>query len=105
MNTKNAKKQTVKAEPEVKELEVTSAEVDNVRVIEGKKGDVVFFTLILNGISIYNCRASSGKNGDFISFPQVKGKDDKYYNQVYARLSKDTESAILDAVQAKIDAM
>ena len=105
MNTKNAKKQTKKVEEEVKEIEVTSIEIDNVRVIDGKKGDVVFFTLILNGVSIYNCRIATGKHGDFVSWPQVKGKDDKYYNQVYARLSKDAEEAIIDAVLGKIDEM
>ena len=105
MNTKNANKQTKKVEEEVKEIEVTSMEIDNVRVIDGKKGVVVFFTLILNDVSIYNCRIATGKYGDFVSWPQVKGKDDKYYNQVYARLSKDAEEAIIDAVQGKIDEM
>ena len=106
MNTKNAKKQNKTVdENEVKEIEVTSRNVENVRVVEGNNGDIVFFTLILNGIYIYNCRVASGKNGDFISWPQVKGKDDKYYNQVYARLSKDAEKAIIDLVQKAIDEM
>ena len=91
MNTKNAKKAEPKKEPEVKELEVTSTEVKNVRVV--------------SGIDIYNCRVATGKQGDFISFPQVKGKDDKYYNTVYARLSNDCQKTILDEIQRIIDEM
>ena len=105
MNTKNAKKAEPKKEVDVKDLEVTSTEVKNVRVVSGKNGDVVFFTLNLNGIDIYNCRVATGKQGDFISFPQVKGKDDKYYNTVYARLSNDCQKAILDEIQRIIDEM
>lgn len=107
MNTSKAKKSAPKADKkEVKEfIEVTSCSIDNVRVVEGKNGDIVFFTMILNGVTIYNCRVATGKNGDFVSWPQIKGKDDKYYNQVYAPLSDDAQKAILDLIQEKLDEM
>ena len=105
MNTKNAKKATPKQTEEVKNVNVTSFDVQNLRVVEGKNGDVVFFTLVLNEISIYNCRVATGKNGDFISFPQIKGKDGKYYNTVYARLDREVEKQILDCIQDQIDRM
>ena len=105
MNTKNAKKSQPKEEKEVRNINVTSFDVKNVRVIDGKNGDVIFFTLVLNEIEIYNCRAVNGKNGDFISFPQVPGKDNKYYNTVYARLDREVEKQILDCVQDHIDRM
>ena len=80
-------------------IEVTSWNVQNVRVVAGSKGDIVFFTLELNGISIYNCRVATGKDGDFISFPQYKGSDNKWYNSVYAKLSDEYSQEILKAIQ------
>ena len=104
MNTKNAKKTTSKAKTEEREvIEVRSADVENVRVVEGKNGDLVFFTLTINGIKIYNCRVATGKNGDFISFPQYKGSDGKYYNNVYVALGDEDSKKILELVQDAID--
>lgn len=103
MNTKNAKKTEAKNQEEPKNIELTFWAVKNVRVVNGSKGDVVFLTLNLNGIDIYNVRVGTGKNGDFISFPQTKGKDGKYYNTVYARLSNEDQKAILETIQDEID--
>ena len=103
MNTNKAK---AKAKTETKEretIEVRSAEVSNVRVVEGKSGDLIFFTLCLNGVFINNCRAVSGKNGDFISFPQYKGSNNQYYNVVYVALSDEDSSKILQLVQDELD--
>ena len=106
MDTSKAKKTSKKEESEVKAIKVDSFNIANVRVVAGKNGDVVFFTLELNGISIHNCRVATGKNGDFISWPQTKStKDDKYYNTVYARLDSTDEKKILDAVQETINNM
>lgn len=102
MDTSKAKKNGKVTE--AKEcIEITSCAVKDVRVIESKKGDFIPFTLILNGVTIYNCHVASGKNGDFISFPQTKGKEDKYYNVAYAPLSDDDTKMILDEVQAQLD--
>ena len=106
MNTSNAKKQTKKEKTNVREfIEVRSMEVKNVRVVDGKNGDLVFFTLTLNGVTIYNCRVANGRNGDFVSFPQYKGSDDKYYNNVYVSLSDEDSKNILAEVQKQIDEM
>ena len=105
MNTSKAKK--TKAEnnenKEREYIEVRSTEVKNVRVVEGRNGDIVFFTLVLNGVTIYNCRVATGKNGDFISFPQYKAKDGNYYNNVYAAISDEDSAAILEEIQKQID--
>lgn len=104
MNTSKAKKKSTKEnQQERTTIEVREMEVKNVRVIESKNGDLVFFTLTLNGITIYNCRVATGKNGDFVSFPQYKARDGKYYNNVYASLSDEDEAQIIDAVQKAID--
>lgn len=103
MNTSKAKKKGTKTTEERTFCEVRDFEVKNVRVVEGKNGDVVFFTLTLNGVTIYNCRVATGKNGDFISFPQYKGNNGTYYNNVYVSLSDEDANKILADIQKRID--
>lgn len=62
-------------------------------------GETVFFDLDINGITVYGCKVVEGKNGDFISLPSRKGKDDKYYSIVYFRLSDEDQEIILDTVE------
>ena len=61
--------------------------------------DTVFFDVVINGVTIYGCKVFEGKNGDFISFPSHKGKDDKYYNHVYIKLTDDQTSDIIHQVE------
>ena len=104
MDTSKAKKKQVNTQEKEREyIKITSALVENSRVVSGAKGDIVFFTLILNGVKIYNCRVATGKDGDFISFPQYKGTNGQYYNNVYASISKNDSDDILAVVQAQID--
>ncbi len=104
MNTSKAKKATKKDNQQERTfIEVRECEVKNVRVVDGKNGDLVFFTLVINGVTIYNCRVATGKNGDFISFPQYKGSDGKYYNNVYVSLSDEDSAVILENIQKEID--
>ena len=106
MNTSNAKKSKKSTESKEREfVKVDSHEVSNVRVVEGRNGDLVFFTLMINGVTIYNCRVATGKNGDFISFPQYKGSNGTYYNNVYVAVSDEDTKTILADVQKAIDAM
>lgn len=105
MNTTKAKKAT-KKEEQTKErefCEIRDCEVSNVRVVDGKNGDLVFFTLKINGVTIYNCRVATGKNGDFISFPQYKGSNGTYYNNVYVAISDEDSTKILEEIQKQID--
>ena len=86
-------------------LKLTYHEISNVRAIPVKDGeDLIFFSLQLNGVTINNCRVATGKNGDFISFPQYKGKDGKYYNYVWVKLSDEDEANILNEIQEIINA-
>lgn len=103
MNTKNAKKATANTTADKDYLKVEIARPKNVRVVEGKNGDVVFFTLDINGLTIYNCRVATGKNGDFIAFPQYKDKNGKYWSYVYANLSPEDANAILEEIQNQIN--
>ena len=82
---------------------VNGFEVSRVRCVDGKNGQVIFFTLTLNGVSINNCRVAEGKNGDFISLPQYKGNDGKYYSHVFFRFSPEDESEILKYVEEDLN--
>ena len=105
MNTSKAKKTSKKSEgaQERQFVEIRTCEVKNVRVVDGKNGDLVFFTLTINGVTIYNCRVATGKNGDFISFPQYKGTNGTYYNNVYVAISDEDSAKILEEIQKQID--
>lgn len=103
MNTKNAKKNNKAQEKEREYIAVETVEVKNVRVVNGENGDIVYFTLVLNGVTIYSCRVATGKNGDFVSFPQYKGGNGKYYYYAYAALDDDTTNNIMEMIQAEID--
>lgn len=81
---------------EINELVITRAK-------EGTRG-VVFFDMILNGVSVYGMKVVSGKNGDFISWPSKKAEnEDKYYNYAWAPLTEDQQKGILMKVQDKLD--
>ena len=104
MDTSKAKKTKTKEQVQEREnIKVDSFDVKNVRVVDGRNGDLVFFTLTLNGVTIYNCRVATGKNGDFISFPQYKSGG-TYYNNVYVALSDEDSTRILEEIQRQIDA-
>lgn len=105
MDTSKAKKNSKKKSEEREFIKVDSHEVLDVRVIDTKNGDMVLFTLVLNGVKIYSCRVATGKNGDFISMPQTKGGNGQYYNVVYAPLSDEDNKTILDEVQTAINNM
>lgn len=104
MNTKNAKKDK-EAKKGIEFIKVDSWGVERVRCIDTKRGDMVVFTLKLNGVSISNCRVATTKDGrDFVSFPQYQGKDGKYYSYIYAPLSEEAEAAIMEKIQEELDA-
>lgn len=73
--------------------------VDRVRDTKGG----VYFTLTLNGVHINGCRIVEGKNGDFISLPQYKGSDGKWYNHVYFKFSEDDSKQIIAMVEAALN--
>lgn len=76
-------------------------EVKRAKAFEG--GSVSFDLTIDGWLTIYNMRVVEGKNGDFISFPQRKGKDDKYYSYVWFKMDDADEKAILEKVQEVLD--
>lgn len=72
----------------------------NAKVVRANQvDDLVFFDVEINGVTIYGCKVVEGKNGDFISFPSHKGKDGKYYNHVYIKLSDEQSKEIISQVE------
>lgn len=95
------KKPTNQKSQETKEtINVRDVEVSRVRQIQN---GAVFFTLKLNGVTIYDCRVVEGKNGDFVAFPSDKGSDGKYYSKVYAPLSEEDSKAIISEVEKQLN--
>lgn len=81
---------------------------DNAVTVEAKVtranqvNDTVFFDMEVNGVSIYGCKVVEGSKGDFISFPSHKGKDGKYYNHVWIKLSDNDTKEIISQVEAAL---
>lgn len=95
-SSKSAEEKTVGRTIEISDVVITRAK-------EGTRG-VVFFDMILNGVSVYGMKVVAGKDGDFISWPSEKAKNgDKYYNFAWAPLTEDQEKGILMKVQDKLD--
>lgn len=82
---------------------VDSFTVSRVRQVDGKNGTVIFFSLVLNGVYINNVRVAEGKNGDFISLPQYRGSDGKWYSTVFFRFTEDDEAQILEEVERQLN--
>lgn len=86
--------------PEKKQESVlTTIEVSRAYAFDN--GGVVF-DAELNGISIYGLRVVEGSKGDFISFPARQGKDGKYYNHVWVKLTDDDTKQIISQVEKKL---
>lgn len=67
-------------------------------------------TVRINGVTIYGCKAvtyvdhnDGNKEKDFLSFPQRKGSDNKWYRHCYIALSPEDQQKICDAIWAKLD--
>ena len=72
-------------------------EITNVRVITDS---FITFTLKFRGFALYNMRVvESKKTGDpFISVPQSKGTDSRYYNQNAVYLTDEDQQMLIDDV-------
>lgn len=82
-------------------IEVTSFSILRASIVGDNKR--VLFDLELNGVRIYGLSIVEGKNGDFISFPQRKGTDGKYYSIAWAKLSEEDANAIITEVEEKLN--
>ena len=80
--------------------EISKFEIVNVRMFQN--GGVVA-NIKINDIMIYGVRVLESVKGDFLSFPQRKGSDGKYYHIVYVSLSPHDQKAMLAAIEAALN--
>ena len=67
----------------------------------GRNGGISFSLRIEGGpllVEIYGCRIINGREGEFVAFPQRKGKDGRYYKHAYVQLTDDQTDEIVSAV-------
>ena len=101
MNTAKAKK---KDQATTTKLTDPTLAISRVRVVETRNHtDMILFTLTVNGVDIHSCRIAEGKNGDFLSFPQYRGGDGKYYSHAFAPLTDEDAEKIIEMVQVELD--
>lgn len=65
----------------------------------------ISFDMIANGVSISGMNYieytnKEGKDGVMLSFPQRKGKDDKYYNIVWMPLTAELRDDIIKQIES-----
>lgn len=71
---------------------------------EDQEGCAISFDMEVNGVNIYGCWYREGKNKkgedySMVSFPSQKGKDDKYYNHAWVKLSEEDVKCIGQAIE------
>lgn len=92
-------------EQEQKEREYIK--VDSWKVANGRDTQYgAFLDLTINGITIYGVKVVDGKEGqyeDFLAMPSRKGKDEKYYNIVYAPISPEDTKAIIAELERQLE--
>lgn len=66
----------------------------------GRNGGISFSLRIEGPINaeIYGCRIKQSRNGEFVAFPQRKGKDGQYYKHAWLELTDDQTDEIISAV-------
>lgn len=66
----------------------------------GRNGGITFSLRIEGPITaeIYGCRIKNSRNGEFVAFPQRKGRDGQYYKHAWLQLSDDQTDEIISAV-------
>jgi DNA-binding cell septation regulator SpoVG len=83
----------------MKKKEEVNVKIDAKVTRANQVENTVYFDVVINGVTIYGCKVIEGKNGDFVSFPSHKGKDGKYYNHAYVKLSDDDTAGIVKQVE------
>lgn len=107
-----AKKKGEASQKAAEFLKVERFEVTGARELTFEGKSTCMADVTINGIKIYGCKAitytdKEGKDHDFVSFPQRKGKDkdgnDKWYSVVYVPLSQEDSQHIAQAIYDAID--
>ena len=73
---------------------------NSIEVLRAKAFDnAIAFDMTVNGVTIYGCRLVEGKKGQFVSFPQRKDKNGKYWNLAYVKLTEEDTNFIIKLIE------
>lgn len=102
--------ENVKKELECNEVQSFVIPSDRVRVVNTKKDKeekvIVFFTLVLNGVTINNCNIAQTKDGkDFISFPSRKDNNGQYRTDVFFVFSDEDTALIIKELERILETL
>lgn len=98
----------VKKKAEATEKKVYEYEIDVLRVHELDDGTIMF-DMAANHVIIKGCaykiltNSKTGEEFAKIDFPSKKGKDDKWYNEVFFQISPETLEKIEKGIEAKLN--
>ena len=81
-------------------FDIKGMKVSNVRKLSET---VVAFSLLGNGLGLYNLKIVDGAKGKFVAVPQTKGKDGEWYNQYAVYISEDDQRKIIEKVESMIE--
>lgn len=78
---------------------------NTIKINRAKKFDNggIVFDMEVNGVTIYNCRWVETKDSEFAAFPSNKGKDGKYYNIAYVKLTDEDTQDIKSTVMRLVN--
>ena len=98
------KKSNGKAKEQVKNC-LNSENVVDLEILRVKQYNetTTFFDARINHINIYSMKFMESINGDWIAWPDEKGKDGRYYPKAKAFISADVVDAIKSQIQLMID--
>lgn len=89
-------KTTKKNKSEKPAFELKGMKVANVRRLSET---VVAFSLLGNGLGLYNLKVVNGAKGKFVAVPQTKGKDGQWYNQYAVYMSETDQRRVIEKVE------
>lgn len=96
------KKPETKNENSGRKVETRKLDNFKVKAVRMFDNGNVVADIELNGILVYGVRVVEGKNGDFLSLPQRKGSNDKYYSIVYWPFDEADQKAIISEIERKL---
>ena len=89
-----------KTEEKKPDFNISGMRVANVRKLSET---VIAFSLLGNGLGLYNLKVVDGAKGKFVAVPQAKGKDDEWYNQYALYLSEEDQEKLIEKVLDEVE--
>lgn len=98
-----SKDTTKKNNKKTKDLPVFALAGMKVANVRKLSDTVTAFSLLGNGLGLYNLKVVDGAKGKFIGVPQSKGKDGSWYNQYAVYFSDEDQAKIIKKVESMVE--